>query len=161
LVSSLQRRVTKEGKIWAVATIEDLDASIEALFFPRTFETLGHELAADTVVAVRGRVNQRDNGTSVVAMDLAILDIADTDLDSNPPIVVVLSADKVTQHLLEELKMSLLRHRGDAPVQIRLRTRGGTRLLRAGDSYRVSASGEFVSEMKALLGPDCLHLPAR
>jgi DNA polymerase-3 subunit alpha len=156
LVAGVQKRVTKDGRIWAIANLEDLDASIEVLFFPKTYELVAEQLAPDTVVAVRGRVNQRDNGVSVVGMDLAVLDFSDDDLQANPPVVLNLSAEKVTEELVDELKSSLQRHQGEAPVQIRLRGRNRIHLLRLDDSVRVSASGGFVSEMKALIGPDCL-----
>src|SRR5690606_15329540 len=149
-------RVTKDGRIWAVASVEDLDASIEVLFFPKTYELVAEQLTPDTVVAVRGRVNQRDNGVSVVGMDLAVLDISDDDLQADPPVVINLPVEKVTDDLVDELRSSLLRHQGQAPVQIRLKGRTAVHLLKLDDSVRVNTSSGFVSEMKALIGPDCL-----
>ena len=156
LVAAVQKRVTKDGRIWAVASVEDLDASIEVLFFPKTYELVAEQLTPDTVVAVRGRVNQRDNGVSVVGMDLAVLDISDDDLQADPPVVINLPVEKVTDDLVDELRSSLLRHQGQAPVQIRLKGRTAVHLLKLDDSVRVNTSSGFVSEMKALIGPDCL-----
>ena len=38
LVSGLQRKVTKKGDVWAIATIEDLEGAIEVMFFPQTYQ---------------------------------------------------------------------------------------------------------------------------
>ena len=40
MISSLDRRVNKKGEPWAICTIEDLDASIEVLFFPKSYSVL-------------------------------------------------------------------------------------------------------------------------
>jgi DNA polymerase III subunit alpha len=157
LVSGLQRRITKEGKVWAIATVEDLDASTEVLFFPKSYELFGEQLAEDAVVAVKGRVNQRDNGTSVVGMDLALLEIADIDLDSHPPVVIVLPVEKITAELVNELKHSLSRHHGDRPVRLKVRGTREAATYALGQDFRVSTSGSLISELKALLGSGCLE----
>jgi DNA polymerase III subunit alpha len=158
LVSGLQRRITKDGKVWAIATVEDLDASIEVLFFPKSYELFGERLAEDAVVAVKGRVNQRDNATSVVGMDLAVLDIADVDLDSHPPVVIVLPVEKITAELVSELRHSLHRHHGERPVRLKVRgARSATTTYALSKDFRVSTSGSLISELKALLGSGCLE----
>ena len=40
--------------------LEDLEASIEVMLFPRTLAEHGHKLADDAIVAVRGRIDRRD-----------------------------------------------------------------------------------------------------
>ena len=92
LIADVQSRVNKEGKVWAIATVEDLDAAIEVLFFAKSYEIFADAIIEDNVVAVRGRVNQRDNGNSVVGMDLAVLDIGEDDINQNPPFVIIVPA---------------------------------------------------------------------
>ncbi len=157
LISGVQRRITKDGKIWAIVPVEDLDATIEVLFFPKAFESFGDRLVDDAVVAVRGRVNQRDNGYSVVGMDLAVLDIADVDLDRHPPLVITVPADRVTGEFVAELKHSLARHPGERLVRLKVRGQRNATVLALGDEYRVSTSGSLVSELKAMLGSGCLE----
>ena len=41
----MQRRITKQGRAWASATLEDLDGAVEVLFFPNTYELVGQYLA--------------------------------------------------------------------------------------------------------------------
>ena len=35
LITAVQRKMTKRGDTWAIVTIEDLEGSIEVMFFPR------------------------------------------------------------------------------------------------------------------------------
>jgi DNA polymerase-3 subunit alpha len=156
LISGLQRRVTKEGKPWASATVEDLDGGIEVLFFPKNYEAFGTVLADDIVVAVKGRINRRENSTSVIGMDLMIIDIDEVDVRSNPPVVVTISAEKITHKLLEDFRRIVTAHQGNTALRIKLRGRQESTLL-AVNNYKVDPSTGFLSELKALLGAGCLE----
>jgi hypothetical protein len=46
----VQRRITKQGRAWASATLEDLDGAVEVLFFPNTYELVGQYIAEDAIV---------------------------------------------------------------------------------------------------------------
>ena len=54
LVTGLQLKRNKRGDLWAIATVEDLEGSVEVLFFPNAYVQFGTMLANDVVVAVRG-----------------------------------------------------------------------------------------------------------
>ncbi len=71
ILSGVQRRITKQGKAWASATLEDLDGAVEVLFFPNTYELVGQYIAEDAIVVVRGRVDRRDDQPRIMAMDLS------------------------------------------------------------------------------------------
>jgi len=156
LVSGVQKRITKEGKVWAIATVEDLDASVEVLFFPKSHEIFGPHLVDDAIVAVKGRVNKREGSSSVVGMDLMVLDVGDGNIDARTPIVVILPIAKVTLALVDELKHVCLSYEGDTPLRIRLRGPQSSTLLALHD-VRVDPSSGFRSEMKAILGPGCFE----
>ena len=72
LVTGLQLKRNKRGDLWAIATIEDLEGSVEVLFFPNAYVQFGTMLANDVVVAVRGRVSHRDESVSLIASDLTL-----------------------------------------------------------------------------------------
>jgi DNA polymerase-3 subunit alpha len=156
IISSLERRVTKQGNAWAKATIEDLDAGIEVLFFPKTYELVGPHLAPDLTVAVKGRVNRRDQEISVVAMDLRVLEFTDADLDARPAVTLEVAADKVTAETVNELKRILLNNRGETPVRIKLTTPRRATMWAVDDALCVTPGPGLMSELKSLLGPGCL-----
>ncbi len=76
LVTGLQFKTTKQGKPWALATIEDLEGAIEVLFFPQTFEQVRNLLRQDLICVVRGRLNRRDEVPTLYAMELTIPDVS-------------------------------------------------------------------------------------
>ncbi|GAA4947605.1 hypothetical protein GCM10023238_12420 [Streptomyces heliomycini] len=53
IISGLQRKMTKQGNAWAIATVEDLAGSIECMFFPATYQLVSTQLVEDAVVFVK------------------------------------------------------------------------------------------------------------
>ncbi|HKD98985.1 MAG TPA: DNA polymerase III subunit alpha, partial [Micromonosporaceae bacterium] len=79
ILSGVSRRITKQGRSWASATLEDLGGAIEVMFFPTTYELVGQYIAEDAIVVVRGRVDRRDDQPRLMAMDLSIPEITARD----------------------------------------------------------------------------------
>ncbi len=67
ILSSVSRRITKAGAPWAQAILEDLEGSVEVLFFPATYQQVGINIAEDAIVVVRGRTDARDDTVKVIA----------------------------------------------------------------------------------------------
>ena len=61
IISGLQRKMTKQGNAWAIATVEDLAGSIECMFFPATYQLVSTQLVEDAVVFVKGRLDKRED----------------------------------------------------------------------------------------------------
>ncbi len=76
--------MTKQGRSWASATLEDLGGTIEVMFFPNTYELVGPYVVEDAIVIVRGRVDRREDQPRLMAMDLAIPDMTAEVKDPDP-----------------------------------------------------------------------------
>ena len=70
VITNLIRKYTRKGDLMATFVLEDLQASITAWVFPRTMQELGWVLADDAVVIVKGRLDQRDDETKLVVLDI-------------------------------------------------------------------------------------------
>ncbi|MEU8131934.1 DNA polymerase III subunit alpha [Streptodolium elevatio] len=153
LVTAVDRRVNKAGNPWAILTLADHDASVEVLFFPKTYALHAPEFVEDNAVAVRGRINERDGTVSVFGESLTPLDISAAAHGGRPPVVLALHERRITPDLVARLKSVLLGHPGDTEVRLRMTNRdGGTTLMRLGPA--VADTTAFASEIKALLGAD-------
>ena len=71
LLSSVNRRVTKQGNPWAQVQLEDLEGSVEVMFFPATYQTAAMHLVEDSIVLIRGRVDRRELVSHEFALDQA------------------------------------------------------------------------------------------
>ena len=154
LITSLTRKTTKQGNLWAIAQIEDLGGSIEALFFPSTYQTVSTMLAPDTVVTVRGKLTRRDGAVSLYAQELTLPDISSA---THEAVTLTLPTNRCTGPLVEKLRDLLERHPGASVVRLNLTSPGREVRTQLAPSLRVEASQAFYSDIKALLGPGCLH----
>jgi DNA polymerase-3 subunit alpha len=150
ILSGVQRRITKQGKAWASATLEDLDGAIEVLFFPNTYDLVGQYIAEDAIVVVRGRVDRRDDQARMMAMDLSIPDISAA--DDTKPVVLVLPETRCTPPLVERLREVLSSHPGKTEVHVKIVNGQRSSLYRLGP-MRVAPAPALMADLKALLGP--------
>ncbi|MFI6483290.1 DNA polymerase III subunit alpha [Nonomuraea sp. NPDC050663] len=158
LITKVERRVNKAGNLWAIATVEDMDAAIECLFFPKSYELYAPELRGDVVVAVSGQINNRDGAISVFANDLTPIDVSGISSDSGHPVTLQLREERITPQLVEELRQVLIAHAGTVPVRVQLRRLTGKMVLLALPEYPVSPEPSFVADVKTLLGPHAISL---
>jgi DNA polymerase III subunit alpha len=153
MITSVTRKTTKRGDIWAVIAVEDLEASVEVLLFPKAYEAVATVLATDVVVKVKGRVKSDDDSVSVNASELSLPDISDA---PTGPVVISLPAVRCTPPVVQQLSDVLRAHPGMTEVRLRLLQQDKTLVMRLDERLRVTPSGPLMADLKALLGPSCL-----
>ena len=150
ILSGVQRRITKQGRAWASATLEDLAGGVEALFFPNTYEVIGQYIAEDAIVVVKGRVDRRDDTPRIMAMDMSMPDVTFT--SSTKPVTLTMPVTRCTPPLVDQLKEVLATHPGDAEVHVKLLNGSRTTVLRL-NALRVSSTPALMADLKMVLGP--------
>jgi DNA polymerase-3 subunit alpha len=155
MITNITRKTTKRGDIWAVITVEDLEASIEVLLFPRAYEMVSTVLATDTVVKIKGKVKVDDDVVSLNASELSLPDINHA---PSGPVVISLPATRCTPQVVQQLRDVLASHPGLTEVRLRLRSADKTTVMKLDERLRVTPSPPLMADLKALLGPSCLVL---
>jgi len=154
LVTSVQRKTTKQGSAWAIVTLEDLEGSVEVMVFPNHYQHAGPLLAEDAVIVVRAKVERSDDdGLRVVAQEVTVPDLSQA---TAGPLRLTLQQSRCVPPLMERLREVLADHPGTTEVHLHLTGGARTTVLRLDDRYRVSASASLFGDLKALLGPSCL-----
>ncbi|WAL67238.1 DNA polymerase III subunit alpha [Amycolatopsis cynarae] len=152
LITSLERRVNKKGEPWAICTVEDMDAALEVLFFPKSYAMFSADLVEDNAVLVKGRVNWREDKMSVFGGGLVPLDLSEAgNGDEEPPLVLHCTAEKLDKSVVGELKQTLLAHRGDTPVRLKLIGRRRETVFALYD-YPVKVTSMLMGELKGIPG---------
>jgi DNA polymerase-3 subunit alpha len=154
VVTGLQRKYTKRGDLMATFVLEDLGAAIEVMVFPKTMQQYGELLAADAIVTIKARIDNRDDTPKLIAMEVGRPEVV---LDGGPPLRVRVRAGVLTQHRIEELRELLSRHPGDSPVYVHLAGSEKTTVVRLGDDYNCNASNGLCGELRLLFGTDCIE----
>ncbi|MFE9388203.1 DNA polymerase III subunit alpha [Streptomyces sp. NPDC006784] len=153
IISGLQRKMTKQGNAWAIATVEDLAGSIDCMFFPATYQLVSTQLVEDAIVFVKGRLDKREDVPRLVAMELQVPDLSEA--SATAPVTITIPTVKVTPPLVEKLGYVLTQHRGASEVRVRLEGARKTTVLRL-DRHRVTPDPALFGDLKELLGPACL-----
>ncbi|MDP9845737.1 DNA polymerase-3 subunit alpha [Streptosporangium lutulentum] len=155
IISGLQRKVTKQGSSWAIVNLEDHDATVECLIFPKSYLLYSEALTEDRVVSIRGRINVRDEALNIYGEDVAVLDVSQA-TRGEPPVVISLAETRVNPRLVQELKHILASHPGHAPVHLRLRRPGAKSLLVNLEWFQVNPEPAFYGDVKSLLGANSI-----
>ena len=158
MITSLQRRVAKaSGNPYARAEIEDMAGAVEVMFFGKTYQAVSMVLAEDLVVAVRGQIDKRDDGSiTLKAMDVTVPEINED--GAAGPVVLSMPTQRASEKVVTELGRTLRAHRGSSAVHIRLVSGDRVELMRLGDQFQVTPSPALYGDLKVLLGPHCLDV---
>jgi DNA polymerase-3 subunit alpha len=150
ILSSVNRRVTKAGAPWAQVVLEDLEGSIEVMFFPSSYAQVALNIAEDAIVAITGHTDAREDTVKLIGSELVVLDTTE---GPRGPVSVRIEATRCTPPLVERLKDVLSAHPGTTEVHLHLQGRNNLRLA---IDRRVTPSPALMGDLKALLGPSAV-----
>jgi DNA polymerase-3 subunit alpha len=153
VITNLARKFTKRGDQMAVFVLEDLEATIEVTIFPRTLTEQGHKLEDDVIVAVRGRLDRRDESRfGLIGQTVTVL----SGLSDGPstPLRLRLPSTSLDELRIQRLKRILRDHPGDSVVQIDI---GQGKVLRLSDEFRVDID-RSVGELRMAFGHEAVLL---
>jgi DNA polymerase-3 subunit alpha len=148
VVTNLTRRYTRRGELMATFVLEDLRASVEVFVFPKVMADVGPKLENDAVVAMRGRIDTRDDQVKLVCMELWRPELGTAGAG---PLHVQLPLG-MSDDLLERLKGLLAEHPGDEPVHVQI----GHTTLRLPSEFNVDSRRGLLGELRVLLGPHAI-----
>ncbi|GAA2105471.1 DNA polymerase III subunit alpha [Microlunatus panaciterrae] len=154
MITQVTRKTTKRGDIWAIITVEDLEASVDVLMFPKVYDLVSTVLATDTVVRVKGRIQVKEDAVELHGQELTLPDTSDP--TSTGPVVISLPAVRCTPPVVEQLRVVLAAHPGMTEVRLRLQSSSKTTVMKLDHGLRVTPSQPLMADLKALLGPSCL-----
>jgi len=153
LITSIQRKMSRQGAPWAIVTIEDLDGAVDVMFYSQTYSSVAMLLAEDAVVVIRGRVDKREEVTRLVALDMTIPDVASA---PRGPLIISMPVARCTPPTVERLKDVLRSYPGTTEVHLSLDSPGKKTVMRLEDGLRVALTPALSADLKALLGSGCL-----
>jgi DNA polymerase-3 subunit alpha len=146
VVTTLSRRYTRRGELMATFVLEDLDAAIEVMMFPKTMIEYGGLLEEDAIVVIRGRIDSRDEQPKLIAMEVRRPEL----VSSSPgaPIEVTLPLHQLTDSMVRQLRELVMEHPGLSPVHVKL----GDKILRLPPQFNVDPRSGIVGALKELFG---------
>ena len=161
LLIKVNKKVTKKGHKMADFRLEDLDGGVDGTVFPRTYEKYEEALVEDTIVVIRGKLEERITGddspaeTRILLDEVLTVEEALTRFEGS----LVITLDPTDAVLLPQLKGLVDRFPGERPLYLEVAGRDGKkRRVRASADTRVGISAELATEIDHLLGKGRAHL---
>jgi len=152
LITSVTRKVTRQGASWAVVTIEDLEGSLEALFFSNTYNQYALTLTEDRIVLIRGRVDKREDQVRFTALEMKSADVSNAPAG---PLVITLPINQCTPPVVDRMKEILRSHPGKREVHLHLDENGMRTVMKL--ETLITSSPSLSADLKSILGPNCLQ----
>ena len=163
ILTAINRRRNKDGKLWASMLFEDTDGTLDAMVFSTAYEQLVNQLVEDRAFLIKAKIMPEEGGPPKLSIqDLVPLDEARIDLPSLLAIRIRLSPATEPNGGLEKaaaLRQLFSRKPGQAQIRLQLdRPRDFSVTLDIAD--RVRPDKEFVAEVAKICGPEALQILA-
>jgi DNA polymerase-3 subunit alpha len=159
ILTGVQRKRSKEGKLWAALQIEDLAGAVEAMVFSTQYDRLLPLLTEDRAVLVRGLVLPEENAPPKISVqDIIPLENARLDLPRLISIRVPLNGASENNRAVA-LHELFSRKPGETEVRLRLeKSRDFSVILDI--ETKVRPDKEFRAELARICGAEAMEVMA-
>jgi len=174
VISSVKKKITRDGKPMSFVTIEDTTGSLELLVFPRTYETTKDIWVEGQMACVVGRTSE-DEGDDKLFVEKAYVlnkdnvDVLNKQLSINQgwssvrqyaPSMNIEEQTKLDNFVIIEVTKELLKTKADAIKDVLRKYHGDTPVYLLVDgkkiktSFKVSSPNEVEIKIKQLLSSE-------
>lgn len=173
MITTIKPITTKKGEAMLFATLGDITSSVEIIAFPDTYKTHRQNLLPDTIVAVRGRISQKDGERKIIIQSIYMLPEASeaakvlytwqNNSTSTPnnftariepiPSLVLKLPPTVTPETMGQLKALIQKTPGNTPIVFLIQQNSIWQKIST--RYKVSPTDDFKHSCQELLGQDC------
>ena len=151
LITEKTIKYTKNNKVMAFLTIEDLLGSVEVVVFPRDYENYSRYMEKDAKVCVRGRVAAEDDKASKLIFEKIV------PFEEGKRELWIQFADRETyDHQVQKLYEVLRSSDGSDAVVLYLKKEKAVKRLPA--SRTVQADGELLARLKSMYGENNIRV---
>ena len=149
LISSVKTLFTKKGDKMAFVGLQDLSGKIDCVVFPKIYSRYEHFWDTDEPVIMTGMVSLGETPRKFFPEQVQKLEESiEQKIDS---VDIRVEMETMSSHLLEQLKQTVLKYRGDVPVHFIFENTKGEASMPLGEEYLVHPSPQFASRINNIL----------
>ena len=164
VITAVKKQISKRsGSEFARLTVEDFSGSSEVLIFPEKWASIADRIKTDVPVLLKGGYSKRDRDVESPTFIIeSVTPFADLAFSGQIGVAITIGeGNEVNSEVLRDVRAVIETHSTGSTVAPALEVRfrdgnGGTRLRSR--SLRLPASHAALTELRALLGPDRVHL---
>jgi DNA polymerase-3 subunit alpha len=159
-ITQVAKKFTKkEGKPFAVVWMEDLTGTLELVVWNELYVECAEKLVPGNVIAVRGKLDLRDESLRATAEKLRLLTTEPASLTQSiplsdvPPLCLHFGPD-ATSEQLNEVRELLASSPGPQLVRLMFdKGDGSVTCVEAGENFRITLTPELEAKLQAWLAP--------
>jgi len=154
VITSVSKKLTKNGDRWATVNFEDLTGPIECLVFPQAFAPNEALLQTDKLVAISGRVSRGDVDEEAKLRVDEVTDIEKAAEKWGQSLWLKLPQERVSEPLLQRLEKLFEANPGNCAIYLDLEYSSGMRKKLRVPKFKVRPAPEMLSRISELVGAD-------
>jgi DNA polymerase III subunit alpha len=148
-ISAFEKKFTRrEGKPFAILTIEDFTGAVEVMVWNDVFAKSGKEIDKGKIVSIAARLDKREDTARLIATEIGGI----SQRKALKPLVVDIPFEKADESRLLALRDLIRQHPGTQPLFLRFRAPDGRELrLKTDPGYSVTDNEVFREKLAELL----------
>ena len=157
IVSALRVTRTKKGDAMGIVLLEDWEGVVEVVVFPETFARTQRLLDTDAPVIVRGKLDNDESSTKILATEIYPMDRVKEVLSRT--VTIHINVAEAPADLPEKLQPVIDEKRGSAEIIFELEFPGRyTAMVRPNPYVKIAPDREFVDCVERICGPNTVRL---
>ncbi|HSZ26687.1 MAG TPA: OB-fold nucleic acid binding domain-containing protein, partial [Chthoniobacterales bacterium] len=146
---SFDKKLTrKEGKPFAILTLEDFTGSVEVMVWGEVYAKTSKEIDKGKIVAITGKLDKREDSIRIVANEIGPM----TGRKSVKALTIDIPLEKADEERLMAIRDLVRQFPGIQPLYLRFRSADGQEIrLRADSDYSVRDEEAFRAKLAELL----------
>jgi DNA polymerase-3 subunit alpha len=160
LIAKMTKKISKKtGDPFWIALVEDLEGSMEIFINSDLHEAAKEWLVEEQMVFLKGFVRFRDTNVSLSLEEVIPFEAAPGRLTTDLSLIIPLDDTSRAEEAIFRLKGVLSGHRGDCPVFLVLKRKGGQQaMVEVGRENYVSPDPRLLEELESICGPEGYHV---
>ena len=159
IISSIKKKYTKNNKIMAFITIEDLYGSMEILAFENAYQSAGSSLIEDNIVLIEGRLSIKEEEQSATIIANKIMDFTTGGATQDSSVTmgkktIQFEITNLTEQQKDRLRGAIKFFTGDRN-NMAIEIINGQRIDKAGAIY---SNEEILKEFEELIGKENVQI---
>ncbi len=156
ILANLQvKRAQKTGKRYALAELEDMDSSVEVIFFEKVLTKHETLVTGGKPIMVTGVV-EAESDTLMKIVVTGIKSLKEVKQEAISAVHIKLDIIGVDDTMLKTLESVFTRHKGECPIFFHVDAKEGEKVIRAHATYNVKPSEGLVKDLSQVIGQDSL-----
>jgi len=157
VIHAVKLKNNKSGKRYATFSLEDREGAVEAIAWSETYAKYEAIIMGDEPVVARGKLDVDDERAQIILEGLTPLDSAL--LDSIREVRITAPMSRLENGGLDALKTTLARYHGKSMTYLHVGLADGREaVMLLGDTYRVTPTTSFITELEQILPPGSVEL---